>query len=714
MPRLPAITSCLVLLLLGAPTNAAEKKEAHIVRISDMPSQEIHVRPSLATADTCIVRHDSGLVWRIDGWVIGDELYKAYLDPAASCTSPYPFTVTEIVMPMYFAGVESLFVSVDVEEVDNSVPNCPFPGNLLTISSEYLVEIPGPGLYEIWIPLDTPYVVNEPFFGGFFIGNLLDQADSPAVITDDVPVLCNSYNIWDSTIGYVDLVDPDNEYFNFPGRLVLYAAGIPGGSSGDPPALTLISPQRNDTLFGSVDLWAWETSGSQIIDFVSFEYSFGGGYVEIGRDYDGLRPLRDGVNNSGTGNGFSLNWDFSSLSEGVYTVRATVHDTIGRSATDSISVYLEPKPPIPTISAPSSGSGFCSPLELFMATADEDLSYIEVYRHDAQMGYSAGLVTVDQSTLGDANGNPDDGNHAANGEFGDYYCGPVAAAIAVKLWFDRGYTYTMKEGAVFISIDTLVERLAAEFKTRENLGTYDENLLQSLRDYFLNQGNELDFDYQRNPDYFNLRTWVEDEQRGVIIGLGGTPGVWLAVDGFSGWEQPDGSHLVRVSNPLPGSLIDVPMRANFGINEVLFNGSWQQVDLMVSLLAKTWVVSRNLIGADISGADGWKFTWTPSGVAQDSLYFFRAVGHDAGELVGSFPVLLMYDCSQTFVLGDFNGSGFANVEDLTYLIKFLTVNGPAPIGGAGRADCNCDGHVNLADVVYYMNYLFERAGPPCY
>lgn len=713
MPRLPIVARCFVLLLLTAPINAVEKKEARLIRIGDLPSQEIRIRPGLAAADMCIVRHDSGVVWKIDGWVIGNELYKEYLDPAASCANPYPFTVTEIVMAMYFFGMPLLYVSVDVEEVDNSVPGCPFPGDLLAISSEWEVQIPGTGLYEIWVPLDTPQVVNGPFFAGFYIGNTLDPADSPAVITDDIPIQCTSYNIWDSTTGYVDL--NNNAIWNFPGRLVLYAAGIPGGNGSQPePALSLIAPENNDTLFGSTDLWAWDTSGSEIIDYVSFEYSSGGSYVEIGRDYDGLNALRDGVNNSGTGDGFSLNWDFSSLPEGTYTLRATVYDTLGRSSFDNIAVYLEPTPPIPTITSPNNGSDFCSPLELLMIISDEDLSFIEIYRHDAQTDYSAGLVTLDQSTLGDTNGNPGDGNHAANGEYGDFYCGPVAAAIAVKLWFDRGYELLMREGYEFMSIDTVAERLAEKFTTRENLGTYDENLLAGLREYSSTHGNKLTFDYHRNPDYFLLRGWVEEEERVVIIGLGGTPGVWLAVDGFSEWEQPDGSYLVRLSDPLTGTLVEVAMRTNLATNQVHYNGNWQSVDLMVSLLARDWAVSRSLIGADMNGADGWSFSWTPTGLTEENAYFFPAFGHDAGGLVGSWVVLLKYNCSQTYTPGDYDGDDQANVVDLNYLMRFITLDGPAPIGGAGRADANCDNHVNVADVVYYMNYLFNTAGPPCY
>lgn len=721
MPRLPIVARCFALLLLTASINAVEKKEARLVRIGDLPSQEIRVRPRLAAADTCLVRHDSGAVWKIDGWVTGEELYKGYLDPAASCANPYPFTVTEVAIQMYFMNATLMYASVDIEDVNNLNPGCPSPGNWLVISSEYEIQVPGEGLYELWIPLDTPCVVNGPFFAGFYIGNALDTTVGATVICDSFPVLCTSYNIWDTTIGYIDLCD--TSYFEvlfgtswaFPGRLLLYAAGIPGGSGGQPdPALTLVAPGNNDTLFGSADLWAWDTSGSEIIGYVSFEYSSGGSFVEIGRDYDGLKPLRDGVNNSGIGDGFSLSWNFSSLPEGTYSMRATAYDTLGRSSSDSVAVYLEPTPPIPTITSPNNGSDFCSPLDLLMTVSDEDFSFIEIYRHDVQTDYSASLVTLDQSTLGDSNGNPGDGNHAANGEYGDYYCGPVAAAIAVKLWFDRGYEQLMKEGLDFVSIDTVAERLAEKFATRENLGTYDENLLAGLKEYSSTHGNKLTFDYRRNPDYFLLRGWVEEEERAVIIGLGGTPGVWLAIDGFSEWEQPDGSYLVRVSDPLTGTLMDVAMRTYLGTNQVHYNGNWQRVDLMVSLLAKDWAVSRSLIGADLNGTNGWSFSWTPTGLTEDNPYFFPAFGYDAGGLVGSWAVLLKYNCSQTYTPGDYDGDDQANVVDLNYLMQFITLDGPAPIGGAGRADANCDNHVNVADVVYYMNYLFDTAGPPCY
>jgi hypothetical protein len=47
------------------------------------------------------------------------------------------------------------------------------------------------------------------------------------------------------------------------------------------------------------------------------------------------------------------------------------------------------------------------------------------------------------------------------------------------------------------------------------------------------------------------------------------------------------------------------------------------------------------------------------------------------------------------------------------LIEFITRDGQEPFGGAFRSDCNCDNAVNIADIIYYMNYLYGTASPPC-
>ena len=77
-------------------------------------------------------------------------------------------------------------------------------------------------------------------------------------------------------------------------------------------------------------------------------------------------------------------------------------------------------------------------------------------------------------------------------------------------------------------------------------------------------------------------------------------------------------------------------------------------------------------------------------------------------------MLLRYVCEGFFVPGDYDGNNEANIADLVWLIDFLTATGPAPVGGAERADANCDGYVNIADIIYYMNFTFGAADTPCH
>jgi hypothetical protein len=64
-----------------------------------------------------------------------------------------------------------------------------------------------------------------------------------------------------------------------------------------------------------------------------------------------------------------------------------------------------------------------------------------------------------------------------------------------------------------------------------------------------------------------------------------------------------------------------------------------------------------------------------------------------------------------FVRGDANGDCTVDIADVIYLINYLFIDGPAP-EPLEIADANCDGEVDIADVVYLMNYLFIGGAPP--
>ncbi len=64
-----------------------------------------------------------------------------------------------------------------------------------------------------------------------------------------------------------------------------------------------------------------------------------------------------------------------------------------------------------------------------------------------------------------------------------------------------------------------------------------------------------------------------------------------------------------------------------------------------------------------------------------------------------------------FQRGDANSDGDINMADVTYLINYLFLSGPAP-APLLAGDANCDGAVDIGDVVYILNYLFVDGPPP--
>ncbi|KPK74594.1 MAG: hypothetical protein AMJ89_05880 [candidate division Zixibacteria bacterium SM23_73] len=61
-----------------------------------------------------------------------------------------------------------------------------------------------------------------------------------------------------------------------------------------------------------------------------------------------------------------------------------------------------------------------------------------------------------------------------------------------------------------------------------------------------------------------------------------------------------------------------------------------------------------------------------------------------------------------------NCDGVVNVGDLVYLATYLFQSGPPPCKMV-KADINHDGVVNIGDLVYLATYLFQSGPPPqCY
>ena len=61
--------------------------------------------------------------------------------------------------------------------------------------------------------------------------------------------------------------------------------------------------------------------------------------------------------------------------------------------------------------------------------------------------------------------------------------------------------------------------------------------------------------------------------------------------------------------------------------------------------------------------------------------------------------------------GDANGDGEVNVTDIVYLINYL-FNETSPPDPYEAGDANCDGKVDVVDIVFLINYLFGEGPPP--
>jgi len=94
--------------------------------------------------------------------------------------------------------------------------------------------------------------------------------------------------------------------------------------------------------------------------------------------------------------------------------------------------------------------------------------------------------------------------------------------------------------------------------------------------------------------------------------------------------------------------------------------------------------------------DTLKIRW-PSGIVQT----LTAVPVDT----------LLVITESTFIRGDANGDGKINSADVSYLINYLFVGGPAP-NPLWVGDANSDGNINSADAAYLINYLFVGGPAP--
>ncbi|MGB2805249.1 MAG: dockerin type I repeat-containing protein, partial [Candidatus Zixiibacteriota bacterium] len=104
---------------------------------------------------------------------------------------------------------------------------------------------------------------------------------------------------------------------------------------------------------------------------------------------------------------------------------------------------------------------------------------------------------------------------------------------------------------------------------------------------------------------------------------------------------------------------------------------------------------------DLSGG----ITFAGSTVANGSLHL-TVTKHNFRPYLGS--ILLVDD---TYVSGDANGDSLVNLADVVFLINYLFSSGPEPFPYQA-GDVTCDGMIDLADIVFLINFLYKGGPPP--
>ena len=706
----------LTALLFVAGMVAADKQDPVVQRVyttNPVPISPQGVAPRLRAGDSCTTNLAGPAAYYIYPWIVGDELYKAYQDPSVTCDKPYPFTVEAVYLPLVYLDAGTVYISVDVEAVDLSNPSCPKPDTLIAISPLYEVALEN-NFYLIEIPFDTPAVVTGPYFVGVYFANMGNPA-AAAIVTDTIPVPCVSYNDWGE--GYVDLDTIHNNYGEeiFPGRVIIYSGGTTGGSGGSEPApaARIINPAGGEFLGNPVDLWGNDDAGSRIIDLARFQFFKDGGWLDIGSDVDDDPPLRNGVSPSGSGDGLTYLWNTVGLPENDYHLRVIVSDTLGRADTAGVTAHVDPTPPFPIITQPLLGQNVCNGAAAHITCTDEDLVYISFDRKSLPIDFSYPIPVINQQLGGDMNGKPLDGNRVAGGEFGDYCSGPAAAAMAVKYWFNKGYDYILSEGIDILTDVQLMDRLFDAMNIQHDLGAYDEEFITGLNGYILAHGNEFALKINRSPKLADLYSWLGNYEYAVMVGLSGTPGLWVTAAGATGVAAQNETAVFKMADPVSAAIGAYSVKEESGKLWMQYGGVWKEIDLLIGMVPKNWTVVRKPVGVDAIGYDGWGFQWNTSALSEDSLYFLHAVANDQAGHYGSASVLVQNDCSLVGLPGDINNDGQVNIADVVFMTNFLYLGGPPPALGPGVANVNCDGTVDLADLIYLFNYLCNSGPAPC-
>lgn len=645
-------------------------------------------------------------------WMEGYEIYYVYQDlrfPKVNCDTTFPFVVTHVGMTLVLNNTGSFNMQVFLTDLDPlySSPVCPIPGELIYLSDEYPVEIYEPGVYSVAIGLETPAPVYGPYFACIYFGS--DMVDFyPGLALDTIPYLCINYNEWGE--GLTDLAD--NDYYNFPGSIHLFSEGY--SKAGTLPMPRFILPVDSAVVPAGGRLWVADRNDQYQFASAKFEYRKAGVWYELNSDFDGLVAKRDGVTPALTRDGWAVIWNPYGLTEGNYPVRVSIADFDSTYVSDTVNVYLDLKPLAPSFVNRTDLMSACGAETLRVNIADENPTAVTFgFRYLPPIEERV-LPLLKRNDYGDVDGNFTDGNHNYDGEFGEYYVAPAVFASFMKHWFDKGYIELMANGSSFYTTQQLVEELAAQFGTRTNLGTEDDDLVDELQQWIAAHGNRFTVDVKPRPDREWFKAAYMGHQATVALAVSSPFGNWLAAQKVNYGASTGDSLAVTYYDPVGGLLRESFLigRGDSLVLGYLPNNRKYTVPLGIALYPKQEALTYTAFGTDFTFIDGFWSVIPPAYFQEDLLYLIRARALDGNNSVADSYWLMKYDCVHPARRGDADNDNIVSVSDAVYLISFIFGGGPAPLTTV-HGDADCDGLVSVSDAVYLISYIFGSGPAPC-
>jgi hypothetical protein len=343
--------------------------------------------------------------------------------------------------------------------------------------------------------------------------------------------------------------------------------------------------------------------------------------------------------------------------------------------------------------------------------SDEDASFVQFEYLNAPDTLSNIPPLLLQSKYGDVDGDVNDGNRFADGEYGEFYNAPALTAAYIRYFANHGYPDLASDGKTSLTDRVIVEEFADSMHIRQNLGAPDDNFIWAAQEYLKRKGDQFKVDLLTSPAIMDLDYIIGFRKGAVLAAIGQPYGHWLGIAEINFGSSKDGLYPVKLYDTKSGSLLQSALRFN-PLPEVMYAGSYRTIDLALGIYPKNDSPSGEVFGLDFNPSDGFGFHWDiPE--TEFSSYYIACKGIDAGSHTGEGIVRIYISCSGNQITGDVNADNYLNVSDAVWIISYVFADGLEPRPFLMNGDINCDKNVNVTDAIYILNHVFVGGWPPC-